>query len=47
MRNVMPAAFDMYVGQERDIPVGKREDNRPLGRPRRRWEYNIERIFRK
>jgi hypothetical protein len=22
--------------------VGKPEDRRPIGRPRRRWEYNIE-----
>jgi hypothetical protein len=27
--------------------VGKPEGKRPLGRPRRRWEGNIKRIFRK
>jgi len=24
------------------VLVGKREGKRPLGRPRRRWEYNIK-----
>jgi len=33
------------MGQERDvyrILVGKSEGKRPLGRPRRRWDYNIK-----
>ena len=29
------------------VLVGKPEGKRPLGRPRRRWEDNIKRIFRK
>jgi hypothetical protein len=32
------------VGEERGVQrvlVGKTEGNRPLGRLRRRWEYNI------
>ena len=29
------------------VLVGKPEGNRPLGRPRRRWEDNIKWIFRK
>jgi transposase len=28
------------------ILVGKREGKRPLGRPRRRWEYNIKTDFK-
>ena len=24
------------------VLVGKREGNRPVGRPRRKWEYNIK-----
>jgi hypothetical protein len=33
------------MGEKRDvyrILVGKPEGRRPLGRPRRRWEYNIK-----
>jgi len=33
------------MGEERGVHgflVGKRERNRPLGRPRRRWEVNIK-----
>jgi hypothetical protein len=33
------------MGEERGVHrvlVGKPEGKRPLGRPRRRWEYNIE-----
>ena len=29
------------------VLVGKPEGKRPLGRPRRRWEDNIKRIFMK
>jgi hypothetical protein len=29
------------------ILVGKPEGKRPLGRPRRRWEYNIKMALRK
>jgi hypothetical protein len=29
------------------VLVGKPEGKRPLGRPRRRWEDNIKRDFRK
>jgi hypothetical protein len=35
----------MYEGQERCIQsifVGKPEEKRPLGRPRRRWKYNVK-----
>jgi len=38
------------VGERRGlyrVLVGKPEGERPLGRSRRRWEDNIERIFRK
>jgi hypothetical protein len=30
-----------------NILVGKPEGKRPLGRPRRRWEYNIIMVLRK
>jgi hypothetical protein len=33
------------LGEERGtyrVLVGKPDGNRPLGRPRRRWEYNIK-----
>jgi hypothetical protein len=29
------------MGSAQNILVGKPEGKRPLGRPRRRWEYNI------
>jgi hypothetical protein len=35
----------MYMGEGRGVHrvlVGKPEGKRPLGRPRRRWEYNIK-----
>jgi hypothetical protein len=38
-----------HTGERRCIYrvlVGKREGKRPLGRPRRRWDDNIKRIFR-
>jgi hypothetical protein len=38
------------MGERRDvywILVAKPEEKRPLGRPRRRWEDNIETDFRK
>jgi hypothetical protein len=38
------------MGEDRVVHrvlVGKPERKRPLGRPRRRWEDNIKRIFRK
>jgi hypothetical protein len=38
------------MGEERGVHrvlVEKPERKRPLGRPRRRWEDNINRIFRK
>jgi hypothetical protein len=34
------------MGEDRDVHrvlVGKPEEKRPLGRPRRRWEHNIKR----
>ena len=39
----MGGAYSTYGGEERLIQVlaGKPEGNRPLGRPRRRWENNI------
>jgi len=30
----------------RKVLVGKPEGKRPLGRPRRRWEYNIKMYIR-
>jgi hypothetical protein len=33
-----------HVGQKRNasrILMGKQEEKKPLGRPRRRWEYDI------
>jgi hypothetical protein len=35
----------LYMGERRGlyrVVVGKPEDKRPLGRPRRRWEDNIK-----
>jgi hypothetical protein len=29
------------------VLVGKPEGKRPLGKPRHRWDYNIEWIFKK
>jgi len=40
----MDGACSMYVGKERcrhGFLVGKPEGKRPLGRPRSRWEDNI------
>jgi hypothetical protein len=37
------------MGEKRNayrVLVGKPERKRPLGRPRRRWEYNIKVEFR-
>jgi hypothetical protein len=36
--------FSTYVGEERRIQCfgGENEEKRPLGEPRRRWEYNIK-----
>jgi len=34
----MSGACSTYGGEVRCVPEGKR----PLGRPRRRWEYNIK-----
>jgi hypothetical protein len=37
------------IGEGRDVYrvlVGRPESKRPLGRPRRRWEYNINMDFR-
>jgi hypothetical protein len=43
-RRMMSGACGMYVGEERCIQSfgGKPERKRSLGRPRRRWEYNIK-----
>ena len=40
----MGGACSAYVGEENlyRVSVGKPEGNRPLGRPRRRWEDNIK-----
>jgi hypothetical protein len=40
----MGIACSMHGGEEECIQVlvGKTEGKRPLGRPRRRWENNIE-----
>jgi hypothetical protein len=40
----MGGACRTYGGEERCIQVlvGKPEEKRPLGRPRRRWEDNIK-----
>jgi hypothetical protein len=40
----MDGAYSMYGEEERcyRVMVGKPEGNRPLGRPRRRWENNIK-----
>jgi hypothetical protein len=38
------------MGEERNayrVLVGRPEGKRPLGRPRRKWEDNIEWVFRK
>jgi len=42
-------ACSAYGGEERRIQGfgGKPEGERPLGRPRRRWEDNMKMIFRK
>ena len=29
------------------VSAGKYEENRPLGRPRNRWKYNIKWLFKK
>jgi hypothetical protein len=29
------------------VSAGKSEENRPLGRPRSRWKYNIKWLFKK
>jgi hypothetical protein len=42
--NVLWAGHVARMGEERGVHrvlVGKPEGKRPLGRPRRRWEYNI------
>ena len=40
----MGGACGAYGGGERchRVQIGKPEGKRPLGRPRRRWEYNIK-----
>ena len=40
----MGGAYSAYGGEERRIQVlvGKPEGKRRLGRPRRKWEYNIK-----
>jgi len=40
----MGGAYSAYVGERGvyKILVGKPKGNRPLGRPRRRWDYNIK-----
>jgi hypothetical protein len=41
-------AYSTHGEEARCIPdfVGKPEGKRPLGRPRRRWEYNIRMALR-
>jgi hypothetical protein len=43
-KNDMGRACSMYWGEEKCVQdfVGKPEGERPLGRPRHRWEDNIE-----
>jgi hypothetical protein len=44
-RRMRWAGHVVRMGQERGVRrvlVGKPEGKRPLGRPRRRWEYNIK-----
>jgi hypothetical protein len=44
-RNIIWAGHVARVGERRGgyrVMVGKTEGKRPLGRPRRRWEDNIE-----
>ena len=43
----MDGACGTFGGEERCIQglVGKPEGKRPLGRPRRRWEYNTKMDF--
>jgi len=49
VKNGVGGTFSAYGGEERRIQgfVGKPEEKRQLGRPRLRWEYNINRMFRK
>jgi hypothetical protein len=42
MKNEMGGARSTYRRGSYRILVGKPEGRRPLGRPRRRWKYNIE-----
>jgi len=39
---ILGGACDAYGGGVHRVLVGKPEGNRPLGRPRRRWEDNIK-----
>jgi hypothetical protein len=44
-RRIRLAGYVARMGERRGVYmglVGKREGTRPLGRPRRRWEYNIK-----
>ena len=43
-KNEMGGAYSACGGGERFL-VGKPEGKRPLARPRRRWEYNINMEF--
>jgi hypothetical protein len=49
-RRMRWAGHIVWMGEERGVYrvlVGKPEGNRPLGRPRRRWEDNIKCMCRK
>ena len=47
VKNEMGGACSAYGGEKRRIQGfgGKPEGNRPLGRPRRRWEDNIKMVL--
>jgi hypothetical protein len=48
VKNEMGGACSTHGGEESCVHVsgGKPEGKKPLGRPKRRWEDNIRRIFK-